>query len=206
MENTGVTLEIDHCILLGSLLTVDSVNLIINDSIVDAGGETMVAMAGPDGQSAGGSLQISAGTVIGKIHSREIQLASNSIFMADLAASDPWQTGVGSPIYSERKQDGCVRFSYLPPAAVTPRKYRCQPASAGDALRVAPQFTSLRFGDPGYCQLRSQTALEILTGADDEAEMGAFHSVYQPQREANLLIRLAEYLRFGLEAGIFYET
>jgi hypothetical protein len=28
--------------------------------------------------------------------------------------------------------------------------------------------------------------------------------VYQPQREANLRVRLNEYLRFGLEAGVFY--
>jgi hypothetical protein len=36
--------------------------------------------------------------------------------------------------------------------------------------------------------------------------MGAFHDLYQPQRETNLRIRLDEYLRFGLEAGIFYES
>jgi hypothetical protein len=36
--------------------------------------------------------------------------------------------------------------------------------------------------------------------------MGAFHALYQPQRESNLRIRLDEYLRFGLEAGLFFET
>jgi hypothetical protein len=36
--------------------------------------------------------------------------------------------------------------------------------------------------------------------------MGAFHDLYQPQRERNLRVRLDEYLRFGLEAGVFYET
>jgi len=43
-----------------------------------------------------------------------------------------------------------------------------------------------------------------LKGADDEAEMGVFHHVMQPQREANLRSSLDEYLRFGLEAGILY--
>ena len=42
---------------------------------------------------------------------------------------------------------------------------------------------------------------EIRTGADDESEMGAFHLLHAPQREANLRIRLEEYLRFSLEAG-----
>jgi hypothetical protein len=36
--------------------------------------------------------------------------------------------------------------------------------------------------------------------------MGAFHDLFQPQRETNLKVRLEEYLRFGLEAGSFYET
>jgi hypothetical protein len=30
--------------------------------------------------------------------------------------------------------------------------------------------------------------------------------LFQPQRETNLRIRLDEYLRFGLSAGLFYAT
>jgi len=45
-----------------------------------------------------------------------------------------------------------------------------------------------------------------LTGADDEAEPGAFHSLYQPQRETNLRIRLQEYVRADMQSGIFYES
>jgi hypothetical protein len=33
-----------------------------------------------------------------------------------------------------------------------------------------------------------------------------FHDVFAPQREDNLKIRLQEYLRFGLEAGLFHAT
>jgi hypothetical protein len=46
----------------------------------------------------------------------------------------------------------------------------------------------------------------VRRGADDESEMGAFHHLFQPQRETNVRIRLDEYLRFGLEAGVFFET
>jgi len=46
----------------------------------------------------------------------------------------------------------------------------------------------------------------IRAGADDEGEMGALHLLHAPQRERNLRLRLDEYLRFGLEAGIFYAT
>ena len=70
--------------------------------------------------------------------------------------------------------------------------------------RLVPAFTSLRYADPGYCQLRLSAPEQIRAGADDEAEMGVFHDLFQPQRESNIRARLREYLRFGLEAGIFY--
>ena len=69
---------------------------------------------------------------------------------------------------------------------------------------MIPHFTSLRFADPGYCQLGRATPRSIRQGADDEGEMGVMHALFQPQRETNLRIRLDEYLRFGLRAGFFY--
>jgi hypothetical protein len=69
-----------------------------------------------------------------------------------------------------------------------------------------PHFTSLRYGDAAYGQLRRVTDGAIRMGADDASEMGVLHDLYQPQREDNLRIRLEEYLRFGLRAGIFYAT
>ena len=129
-------------------------------------------------------------------------LASNTIFLARLAAGDGWQF----PVHVDQRQQGCVRFSFVPAGSRTPRRHKCQPASAADAARARPQFTSLRYGDPGYGQLSARCAAEIRAGADDESEMGAFHDLYQPQRETNLRVRLDEYLRFGLEAGIFYAS
>jgi hypothetical protein len=186
-----VTIEIDHCII-GPLRVHERSNVSVTDSIVDAMNEAAVAFAAPNGSDAGGTLEIADSTVIGTVHTLELKLASNSIFMSD--------------VRSEKKQSGCVRFCYLPLTSVVPRRYRCQPEQENDALRVRPQFTSLRYGDPGYGQLALRTAKQIRTGADDEAEMGAFHELYQPQRETNLRIRLDEYLRFGLEAGPFYVT
>ena len=99
-----------------------------------------------------------------------------------------------------------MRFSYVPPGSRTPRRYECQPASDEDALRVQPQFASERYGDPAYGQLSLRCPPEIRTGADDESEMGAFHHLFAPQRETNLHVRLEEYLRFGLEAGVIYAS
>jgi len=71
---------------------------------------------------------------------------------------------------------------------------------------MRPGFMAQSASHPAYVQLRLATPVEIRTGASDESEMGAYHGVFAPQREANLRIRLEEYLRFGLEAGVFYET
>jgi hypothetical protein len=73
--------------------------------------------------------------------------------------------------------------------------------AAREAMRVTPAFTSIRFATPAYGQLTRSTAPEIRTGADNGAEMGVWNLLQQPQREANLLLALDEYLRFGLEAA-----
>jgi hypothetical protein len=99
-----------------------------------------------------------------------------------------------------------VRFSYLPAGSKVPRRYHCQPKNEDDAQRVQPVFTSLRYGDGAYCQLSPFCSAEIREGAEDGSEMGVFHDLYLPQRVSNLRAQLNEYLRFGLEAGIFYET
>jgi hypothetical protein len=97
-----------------------------------------------------------------------------------------------------------VRFSYVAPGSITPRRYRCVPDDAHPG--VLPHFTSLRYGDPGYAQLRRATDAALREGADNGSEMGVLNALFQPQRETNLRIRLDEYLRFGLHAGIFYVT
>ena len=118
-----------------------------------------------------------------------------------------------------------MRFCYVTPGSRTPRRYRCQPdlvekqardehpnpaeqeqAIAQERLRVRPQFNSMRYGTPTYCQLALTCAEEIRRGADDESEMGAFHDLFQPQREANLLARLEEYTPAGMDAGIIFAS
>jgi hypothetical protein len=217
-------LEADHCIL-GALRSPRETCVSLSHCILDATRDTHVAFAAPDGIGEGGSLTVVNSTVVGMVRTVAMELASNSIFVAELAGPDPDWT---SPVRAERRQHGCVRFSSLPEGSRLPRRYRCQPDLALEArakalglaspddlsasertmlvLRLAPMFRSLRYGDPAYAQLGRRCAVEIREGAEVQAEMGAFHDLYQPQRERNLRVRLDEYLRFGLEAGIFYET
>jgi hypothetical protein len=212
IEAPNVIIEIDRCIL-GAIRASDGAQVHITNSIVDAGEETAIAYMAPREAVSppaeaealplpGAPLHVENSTIIGQVHTVIMELASNTIFFARLKAFDAWP----APVLATRLQQGCVRFSYVPPGAQVPRPYHCQPTNIDEAARVRPVFTSLRYGDAGYGQLSQHCAVEIRQGADDEAEMGAFHDLYQPQREANLRARLEEYLRFGLEAGIFYAS
>jgi hypothetical protein len=169
------------------------------------------------GEQPGPPATLERATILGAVHVKELTLASEVIF-TDVVTAD-------------RRQAGCVRFSAVPAGSRTPRRFRCQPdlaaLSAVDAarrldpsldaaaqerierdvqLRLTPSFTSVRYGQPAYGQLGPACAEEIRTGAEDENEMGAFNFLQQGHRLKNLRSSLDEYLRFGLEAGVFFVT
>ena len=199
-SNSGLTVTLYRTICGPITLSKSIPALNATDCIISsgpAGSEKDAAMAAP-----GGNVNVQATTVLGTTAARIVN-AGNSIF-----------TGV---VTADRQQAGCVRFSYVPDTSETARRYHCQPdlaftgitdAAARNAVRarLTPQFTSLDFAQPFYAQLSSRCAQEIIAGADDGSEMGAFSFLQQPQRKANLLTALDEYLRFGLEAGITEET
>ena len=196
-----LTIELESSIA-GALRVAGTAEVSIQNSIVDAGAFTAAAYAALDGGGPGAPATIRNSTLIGKLHTRVLRLASNSIFLAGLATADTWS----APVRAARLQEGCVRFSYLPLDAQAPRRHRCRPASAAEAPRIRPVFGSLDYGDSSYALLHPSTPAEILNGADDQSEMGAFHDLFLPQREAALRAGLREHLRFGLEAGVFYAS
>jgi hypothetical protein len=201
LESPTLATSIDHSIL-GGLRAHTEATVAISDSVLDATSTIGVAYAAIDNASPGASLTLKAVTAIGKIDARQFTLVSNSILIAALATGDTWAFAVNAA----RRQIGCTRFSYLPPSACAPRRYRCLPDPDADPRLSLPSFSGLRYGAPGYCQLSATAGQSLLTGADDEGEPGAFHSIYQAQRENNLGIRLAEYMRASMEAGIFHQS
>jgi hypothetical protein len=169
-------------------------SLSIAESIVDGAGADVVSAAGT-------AVEIDKATCLGRVSTLQVE-ASDSIFADQLTAV--------------RRQVGCVRFSYVPENSKTPRRFRCQPDLALDKAagpeknlikaRLIPTFTSEDYGHYAYAQLSRTCAVEITTGGDNGAEMGAFNFLLQPQRLTNLQTGLDEYLRFGLEAGIILVT
>lgn len=215
--NERLTLTVDHAICAAISVPGPVAGLTVADSIVGSGeGSPELSLDAPEA---------------------EVELVRSSFFggvnVQAVSASDCIFDGL---LRAERRQAGCVRFSFVPPGSAAPRRYRCQPAletatriaALRDAARAAnrpppapaeeaairaevealirPLFVSRQYGDPGYGQLELRCAAQIRTGAESGAEMGAFEFLKQPQRAANLRDALDEYLRFGLEAGLFYVT
>jgi hypothetical protein len=198
VEPAGVEVVAQRAIL-GAVRVERFATASLADSIVDATSRTAVAYASLDGAAGGGALTLTGCTVVGKVHATLLSLASDSIFWAARAAGDVWASG----LVADRKQEGCVRFSFLPYGAVTPRRFECVEQALASSQ---PVFRSERYGDPAYLKLLAGTSDLIRRGADDGGEMGAFHFVLAPQRESDLKTRIDEYLPVGLEAGVIYQS
>lgn len=204
---TTAKVNIEHSIL-GTIqvyadeVTSDPIAVRIENSILDATDGELEAVGAPNWPLAHAVLSIRNTTVFGQVQTHAIELAENSIFTGQIRVA--------------RRQLGCMRFCYVPEHSRTPRRYRCQPdlveapirGQAGfktaseaqketmlgpERLRVRPQFDSTRYGHPTYARLSQTCAEEIVRGAEDTSEMGAFHDLYHPQRLANLRTRLEEY-------------
>jgi hypothetical protein len=188
---------------------LDPIPLSISDSIVDATGHDMQAIGAPGDGIAHVLLTISDTTVFGIVDVHAIALAENCIF-----------TGC---VNVARRQIGCMRFCYVPCHCRTPRRlplptrrsdrrgasphHRCRPAPCRDPQRAtapaaAVHVRALRHA--GLCAARPAVRAEIVRGADDGSEMGAYHDLYQPQRAANLRARLAQFTPAGMHVGLLF--
>ncbi|AEM85029.1 hypothetical protein [Streptomyces violaceusniger] len=199
LERTTACVQIERSILgtievIGDEVHTDPLALHIRDSILDATGHDRPALCAPDCRHAHAVLHAHRTTVIGEVHTHAVQIGENSLFTGRMHVA--------------RRGVGCLRFSYVPPGSRTPRRYRCQPDLVGaeEVWRVRPLFSGERYGTPVYGQLAAGCAEEIRRGAEDGAEMGAFHDLYQPQREDSLRARLAEYAPAGTDAGVIAVT
>ena len=181
----------------------EPIQLSLADSILDATRSDLAALDSRYGAVAHARATFIRCTIVGQVFAHAIELAENTIFDGEVKVA--------------RRQIGCMRFCYVPHGSRTPRRYNCQPDGVAaekdtsavaqrERERVRPQFHSRRYGAPTYCQLAPGCAPEISRGAEDESEMGAFHDLFQPQREANLRVRLDEYTPAGVDAGIIFVT
>ncbi|MCZ6676911.1 MAG: phage tail protein [Candidatus Poribacteria bacterium] len=206
VSNLAVT--ISQSIVGPIRLPADCLGITIEDSIVDAS-LNGTALAADDDGNYGPRTTLKRTTVFGQMFVKELPLASDAIFT--------------EPVHAQRRQIGCVRYSFVPNGSRTPRRFRCQPDLELETQQqnnpdftpqeqievlklLVPLFTSTQYGDPSYGQLHVNCPQQIRTGAEDDSEMGVFSLLKQTYREANLRPVLEEYLPLGLSAEIFYVT
>ena len=158
------SVTLDHCIV-GPVVAVEGAEVSANDSVIDASAEDEVAYCGRaagtgtvtsaadrdtgDGLAAGGHLTLESCTVLGQ----DPRGAPRRLELAAPRRARRRRRPAKAPVWAERRQVGCIRFSFVPPGSRTPRRFQC--AGADPAQR--PNHTSLRYGDPGYMQLRRST-------------------------------------------------
>ena len=216
LVDTSARILIRHSILgpihvIADEVLTDPVVVEIADSIIDGTATHRPAIAAVDRPLAFLSLSVARSTVIGTVDTHAIASAQDTLFLG--------------PVRVGRRQQGCVRFCYVPPGSRTPRRHMCQPDLAVRAAEeastdpqaverargrareyVRPRFDSLRYGTPAYARLAPDCAAEIARGAEDESELGAFHHLHQPQRLAALRARLDEFTPAGMDAGIMFAS
>ncbi|MFE7189601.1 hypothetical protein [Kitasatospora sp. NPDC057541] len=220
LDHTTACVRIERCVLgaiqvVGDEVDAEPLEIHLADSILDATGPDRPALSGPDCEHAHALLHAHRSTVLGEVHTHAVPIAEDCVFTGRLRVA--------------RRSPGCLRFCYVPPGSRSPRRYACQPDLVRAAVtelvergelspaqgarlreveaeRVRPLFASLRYGTPDYGRPAAGCAPEITRGAEDRAELGAFHDLFQPQREDNLRARLAEYTPAGTDAGIFFAS
>jgi hypothetical protein len=204
LVDSSARISVSHSITGSIHITADEVQsdpvqITLSDTILDATSDTRAAIAATNLPLAFANVSFKRCTVFGRTEVHSVSFAENSIFTGAIRVA--------------RRQLGCIRYCYVAPGSRTPQRSHCQPDEVlrvpradpvVEAARVRPSFTSVRYGNPAYAQLSRHCAPEITRGADDESEMGAFHSLYQPQREANLSARLTEFSPAGMDAGILF--
>ena len=177
-------LVVEHSVV-GAVKGNDRTRMSFSDSIIDATDPLLEAIGGAGTPT--GPVTVESSTVIGALLAHELSV-SDSILLGLVDITN--------------RQAGCARFSYLPPESRAPRRYRCAPVLPDDV----PHFVSLRFSSPAYTRLAARSPVAIRRGAEDESEMGAHRRLQEPQREADLVTRLDEYLGLGLRAGLIHES
>jgi hypothetical protein len=226
LNDTGAQVVVERSIL-GSIrvgeseVKADPIAISLSDSILDATARDLDAIDTVTGIVAHTRLTFKRCTVFGRVNAHAIDLAENSIFDGRVFVARR-QIGCMRFCYVPGGSRTPRRYNCQPDLAIAAARAEAEAALLAEGaaaaaiaqarresaeraqLRVQPQFSSVRYGTPAYAQLAPGCPEEIRRGADDESEMGAFHDLFEPQREAMLRARLAEYSPAVMAAEVVF--
>jgi hypothetical protein len=166
---------------LGPIRVPDAGEIEVSDSIIDAGGDGLLAVDAPLAR-----LITERVTIAGRVAVEEVEI------------SDSILTGLA---VAQERFRGCVRYSLVGPGSLLPRRHRVLETDE-DGRPVAAPFLSRDRRDPAWLRLDPDGDIRVLTGAADGGEIGAFHAAQVRDLFAGVARRLAEHTPAGLKTGI----
>jgi hypothetical protein len=140
-------------------------------------------------------------TVLGLVEMQRVTLFGE-VRVNRLVASEALIQGL---VKVTDNQHGCFRFSATND---DPRK-RLPPQFESHLFKPAVPnhfFVSRRFGDPGYAQLSDSAPQEVVRGAENRSEIGAFSGLLNPIKFNDLQAKVNEFMPFGLIAQVVNES
>jgi hypothetical protein len=220
LDGTRLCLRVENSIIGKidislSAVTGSPARIAITDSIVDATAARRTAIGSADATVGYARLTVARSTIVGAVAVHAIDLAEDTIFNGEVIVA--------------RRQQGCVRYSFVRDGSRVPRQFRCQPAMARSAVRpeasddpddmglrsrrladvivrIAPHSVSLRYGSPEYMRLSLCTPEDISRGASDGGEMGVYHNLFEPRRLDQLQARLVDHSPADFDSVVMFAS
>lgn len=181
LEEAGAERAVIRRSCLGPLLVEEAGEVVVEDSIIDAGSDAGLAVNAPLTR-----LITERVTIAGEVATEKVEI------------SDTIVTG---RVVAQERFRGCVRYSLVGPGSLTPRRHRVlETDTSGRPIR-AP-FESRDRRDPAWLRLDPAGDARVLAGAADGGEMGAFSAARLGELFAGIERRLSEHTPAGLKMGI----
>jgi hypothetical protein len=179
----------------GALLVDDRYRLVLEASVVDAGGapgepagaEVAVGPATDPGAGWGAPLEVHGAHLLGRTRVAEA-VGAGALFAQRL---EVWN-----------HQRGCLKHCWFSGDGDRLPPHHACVAGPGARLR----FTSLWHGDPGYAQLARSADWRVRARGPGDDQMGAYGFLLEAHRAANLAVRLREFMPVGVRPLIIAVT
>jgi hypothetical protein len=174
----------------GPLAIDPAYRLAIVDSVIDAGGETKKAESDCDYAVTG------TGNSPGTVWGPETEVRGATFFGRMRVERICGQGGIWVHCLQVLDRNrGCLKYCYFPdvPENLLPQNHGCV-----NGKNAQLSFTSDRYGNPGFAQLRLCCDLAIRERGPNDDAMGAFGFMLEAHKWRNLFVRFREFLPAGI--------
>lgn len=206
VDPSGWTAEVsvERSLIGGIRADVGAFAIRVVDSVVDGRGIAYRACGDPTRSIATDAIAMgpSSPSLGGTVATGAELWTRGATFLGSVAvdALDAQDSVFADGVQALRRQDGCVRYSFVGTDLVAaqtdlPATFRCGPFPP-------PTFQTTAFEANGYGALRLADGHPLLSAASDGGEVGAYHHLDRSGRLARLRRRAAEFVSLDVRSGV----